>query len=72
MAGEIMQGISIGDLYQSDGRSKAVWSVDSIINVPRSGAMVRLTKVDEYGSVTVHASQLGVGSGFTKISEAAA
>ncbi|KIL96659.1 hypothetical protein CCC_01922 [Paramagnetospirillum magnetotacticum MS-1] len=44
--------------------------MDSIIDVPKSGTMVRLAKIDGYGSVTVHVSQLGVGSGFTKIDEA--
>ncbi|KIM00729.1 hypothetical protein CCC_01723 [Paramagnetospirillum magnetotacticum MS-1] len=43
--------------------------MDSIIDVPKSGTMVRLTKIDGYGSATVHASQLGIGSGFTKIDE---
>lgn len=65
----IMKAVTLGDLYQSDGRSRTVWSVDSIIDVPKSGTMVRLAKIDGYGSVTVHLSQLGVGSGFTKIDE---
>jgi hypothetical protein len=64
-----MRAVALGDLYQSDGRSRTVWSVDSIIDVPKSGTMVRLTKIDGYGSVTVHASQLGVSGGFTRIDD---
>jgi len=63
--------VAVGDLYESDGRSRTVWMVDSIITVPKSGTVVRLAKTDGFGHVTVHLSNLGVGHGFKRVQAAA-
>jgi hypothetical protein len=55
-----MKAVALGDLYQSDGRSRTAWSVDGIIDVPKSGTMVRLAKIDGYGSATVHSRKGGL------------
>jgi hypothetical protein len=62
--------VAVGDLYESDGRNRDVWVVDSIINVPKSGTMVRLSMVDGIAKITVSATNLGTMPGFKRVNEA--
>ena len=62
--------VAIGDLYESDGRNRDVWVVDSIINVPKSGTMVRLSMVDGIAKITLPLHNLGISQGFKRVNEA--
>jgi len=56
--------ISIGDLFESDGRCRTFWTVEAITKVPRRGTFVRLSEIDGLGRVTIPAIELGILCGF--------
>ena len=64
----LIQPISVGDLFQSEGRSQALWVVDEIIRVPRTGTLARLAQLDGIAKVTLQISQFGCGCGFKRMS----
>ena len=62
--------IAVGDLYISEGRHRMVWTVASIVTVPKSGTMVRLAQVDGEARVTLSVADLSTGHGFERVNEA--
>ncbi|CCG42963.1 hypothetical protein [Magnetospirillum molischianum] len=56
--------ISVGDLFEIEGRSRTFWTVEAITKVPRHGILVRLSEIDGLGRVTIPAIELGIINGF--------
>ena len=62
--------VALGDLYVSEGRNRMIWTLASIVTVPKIGTMVRLAQVDGEGRVTLSVSNLSGGYGFQRVDEA--
>jgi len=61
--------ISIGDLFEIDGRCRTFWTVEAITEVPRQGTFIRLSEIDGLGRVTLPATNLSILSGFRRRNE---
>lgn len=60
--------IAIGSRYEKIGRQRIVWTIDSIIDLPRGNRLVRLVEVGGLGRVTISADDLIARHGFSATS----
>lgn len=56
--------IAIGDLFESDGRRRTFWAVETITYVPRKGMIIRLAEIDGTGRLNIPAIDLDILSDF--------
>lgn len=57
--------IAIGSRFEMAGRQRTVWKVESVIEVPRAGRMVRLAQEGGLGKITLRAEELFGRHGLT-------
>ncbi|WP_184263682.1 hypothetical protein [Novispirillum itersonii] len=71
MLDECRQSVAVGDLYETEGRRRTTWVVQSVVDAPHQGTLVRLVQVDGLGKVTIPISDLGYAGGFTRLGDPA-
>jgi len=59
--------IAIGDLFESDGRRRTFWAVETITYVPRKGTIIRLAEIDGTGRLNIPAVDLDILSDFRRL-----